>query len=78
MNAHTWHGGTANRTGSPRTALHAFYARWDKPQQQYQRELLSESVQASLNADLRKILALDDSLNDEVTKNCQQRSGFLT
>ena len=78
MNAHAWHGGTANRTDSPRTALHAFYARRDKPQQQYQRELLSESVQALLNADLRKILALDDSLNDEVTKNCQQRSGFLT
>ncbi len=77
MNAHAWHGGTANRTDSPRTALHAFYARRDKPQQQYQRELLSESVQASLSADLRKILALDDSLNDEVTKNCQQRSGFL-
>ncbi len=78
MNAHAWHGGTANRTDFPRTALHAFYARRDKPQQQYQRELLSESVQASLNADLRKILALDDRLNDEVTKNCQQRSGFLT
>ena len=77
MNAHAWHGGTANRTDAPRTALHAFYARRDKPQQQYQRELLSESVQASLNVDLRKILALDDSLNDEVTKNCQQRSGFL-
>ena len=77
MNAHAWHGGTANRTDSPRTALHAFYARRDKPQQQYQRELLSEPVQTSLNAELRKILALDDSLNDEVTKNCQQRSGFL-
>lgn len=78
MNAHAWHGGTANRTDFPRTALHGFYARRDKPQQQYQRELLSESVQASLNANLRKILALDDRLNDEVTKNCQQRSGFLT
>jgi ectoine hydroxylase-related dioxygenase (phytanoyl-CoA dioxygenase family) len=77
MNAHAWHGGTANQTDSSRTALHAFYARRDKPQQQYQRELLSEPVQASLNADLRRILALDDSLNDEVTKNCQQRSGFL-
>jgi len=78
MNAHVWHGGTANRTDSPRTALHAFYVRRDKPQQQYQREFLSESVQISLGEDLRKILALDDHLNDEVTKNCQQRSGFLT
>jgi len=78
MNAHAWHGGTANRTDSPRTALHAFYARRDKPQQQYQRDMLSESVQLCLSEDLRKILALDDRLNDEVTKNCQQRSGFLT
>ncbi len=77
MNAHAWHGGTANRTATSRTALHAFYARRDKPQQQYQRELLSEPVQASLDAELRRILALDDSLNDEVTRNCQQRSGFL-
>lgn len=78
MIAHAWHGGTANRTGSPRTALHAFYARRDKPQQQYQKELLSESVQSSIGPELRRILALDDSLNDEVTRNCQQRSGFLT
>lgn len=77
MNAHAWHGGTANRTDRPRTALHGFYARRDKPQQQYQKELLSESVQASLDENLRRILALDDSLNDEVTRNCRQRSGFL-
>ena len=77
MNAHAWHGGTANNTDKPRTALHAFYARRDKPQQQYQRELLSASVQASLTPALRRILALDDRLNDEVTRNCQQRSGFL-
>jgi ectoine hydroxylase-related dioxygenase (phytanoyl-CoA dioxygenase family) len=33
MNTHAWHGGTANRTGSARRALHAFYTRGDKPQQ---------------------------------------------
>lgn len=77
MNAHAWHGGTANHTDNPRTALHAFYARRDKPQQQYQREILSEAVQTSLSPELRKILALDDRLNDEVTRNCQQHSGFL-
>ena len=53
-------------------------ARLIKLCEQYQRELLSESVQMYLGEDLRKILALDDCLNDEVTKNCQQRSGFLT
>jgi hypothetical protein len=40
MNSHLWHGGTANRTARPRLALHAFYCRWDKPQQQYQKALL--------------------------------------
>ena len=37
MNAHLWHGGTANRTAAPRLAMHAFYCRRDKPQQQYQK-----------------------------------------
>src|ERR1700730_1170925 len=32
MNAHMWHGGTANHTGSHRRAMHAFYCRRDKPQ----------------------------------------------
>ena len=40
MNAHLWHGGTANRTAAPRLAMHAFYCRRDKPQQQYQKQLL--------------------------------------
>ena len=40
MNAHMWHGGTANRTAAPRLAMHAFYCRRDKPQQQYQKQLL--------------------------------------
>ncbi len=39
MNAHMWHGGTANRTAAPRLAMHAFYCRRDKPQQQYQKQL---------------------------------------
>ena len=40
MNSHTWHGGTANRTPAPRLAMHGFYCRRDKPQQQYQKQLL--------------------------------------
>ena len=47
MNAHLWHGGTANRTAAPRLALHAFYCRRDKPQQQYQKALLRPELQAS-------------------------------
>ena len=42
MNAHCWHGGTANRTERERRALHGFYCRSDKPQQQYQQALIPE------------------------------------
>ena len=45
MNAHLWHGGTANRSSRPRLAMHAFYCRRDKPQQQYQKQLLRPDVQ---------------------------------
>ena len=77
MNAHLWHGGTANRTAKPRLAMHAFYCRRDKPQQQYQKELLRPEVQASLSPALRDILALDDPLNDELSAHVTVRSGFL-
>jgi ectoine hydroxylase-related dioxygenase (phytanoyl-CoA dioxygenase family) len=77
VNAHTWHAGTPNRTDRPRTALHAFYCRRDKPQQQYQKHLLRPEVQASLSAQLRDLLALDDPLNDQVSAEVTVRSGVL-
>lgn len=77
MNAHLWHAGTANRTAAPRLAMHAFYCRRDKPQQQYQKQLLRPSVQASLPPDLRHLLALDDPINDSISANVTVRSGFL-
>lgn len=77
MNAHAWHGGTANRTGQPRTAMHAFYCRRDKPQQQYQKQLLRAEVQESLSRPLRDLLALDDPLNDRLSAAVTVRSGFL-
>lgn len=77
MNAHTWHGGTANRTAAPRCALHAFYTRRDKPQQQYQKKLLSTEVQRRLTPELRKILAIDDPLNDQLSAAVTGQSGFL-
>lgn len=76
MNAHMWHGGTANRTAATRTAVHAFYARWDKPQQQYQKLLRSE-VQRQLSPQLREMLALDDPLNDQISAEVAVRSGFM-
>ena len=77
MNAHAWHGGMPNRTGNSRTAVHAFYARWDKPQQQYQRRLLDSSVQSSMSPRQRKLLALDDPLNDRLSAADVVRSGFM-
>lgn len=77
MNAHLWHGGTANRTSKPRLAMHAFYCRRDKPQQQYQKKLLRPDVQAALTPELREILALDDPLNDDLSANVTVKSGFL-
>ena len=77
MNAHLWHGGLANRTRAPRTALHAFYCRRDKPQQQYQKALLRPEVQSQLSPRLRDLLALDDRENDEISSQPTRRSGFL-
>jgi len=77
MNAHLWHGGIGNHTPSSRTALHAFYCRRDKPQQQYQKQLLRPETQDNLSRDLRDLLALDDPLNDEISNKPRVTSGFL-
>lgn len=77
MNTHAWHGGTANRTARPRRALHAFYCRSDKPQQQYQKKLLRPETQAHLSPQLRHLLALDDPFNDELSAAGSGASGFL-
>jgi hypothetical protein len=77
MNAHVWHGGTANRTRDRRLALHSFYCRWDKPQQQYQRRWLRPETQGALSPEVRAILALDDPLNDELSAGGEGRSGFM-
>jgi ectoine hydroxylase-related dioxygenase (phytanoyl-CoA dioxygenase family) len=77
MNAHMWHGGTANRTAAPRLAMHAIYCRRDKPQQQYQKQLLRPDVQAGLDPGVRWMLALDDPANDELSAAVEVRSGFM-
>jgi hypothetical protein len=77
MNAHLWHGGAANRTQRPRLALHAFYCRSDKPQQQYQKALLREETQAALPASARALLALDDPENDALCAAGAGASGFM-
>ncbi len=77
MNAHLWHGGLGNHTSHSRTALHAFYCRRDKPQQQYQKQLLRPDIQKTLSAEIRELLALDDPLNDELSSQPRVTSGFL-
>ncbi len=76
-NSHTWHGGTANRTDTQRRAMHAFFCRADKPQQQYQKKLLRPETQAGLSPALRKLLAIDDVQNDLLSAEVAVTSGFL-
>jgi ectoine hydroxylase-related dioxygenase (phytanoyl-CoA dioxygenase family) len=77
MNAHMWHGGTANRTDRCRRALHAFYTRNDKPQQQYQKALLRPETVAALTPLQRRVLAIDDAENDRLSSATTCMSGFL-
>ncbi|MEO1999011.1 MAG: phytanoyl-CoA dioxygenase family protein [Planctomycetaceae bacterium] len=78
LNAHAWHAGLPNRSASERLALHSFFARRDKPQQQYQKGLIRRDVQLQLPPALRHLLALDDPANDQLSDGEQKRSGFLT
>jgi ectoine hydroxylase-related dioxygenase (phytanoyl-CoA dioxygenase family) len=77
VNAHMWHGGTANRTEGHRRAVHGFYVRSDKPQQQHQKVLIPEEIQEHFAPPLRRILALDDPLNDVLSSAVDKPSGFL-
>jgi hypothetical protein len=77
FNAHLWHGGTENRTTKTRRALHAFYCRSDQPQQQYQKSLLDPTVAKEMPVELRRLLALDDPVNDQLSSRVSKTSGFM-
>jgi len=77
MNAHTWHGGTDNRTDQQRRAMHVYYTRGDKPQQQYQKQWVRPEVQQRLSPLGRKLLALDDPRNDALSATGSGKSGFM-
>jgi len=77
MNTHMWHAGTGNRTDRCRRALHGFYTRGDKPQQQYQKALLRAQTIGALSPAQRKVLALDDPENDQLSSETTRMSGFL-
>jgi len=77
LNAHTWHGGLPNTSAADRVTMHAFYTRRDKPQQQHQKKLIPSEVQEQFDDPLRKLLALDDPLNDAMCSEQTGMSGFL-
>lgn len=77
MNAHMWHGGSENITDGQRRAMHVYYTRGDKPQQQYQKRLVRPEVQARLSPLGRRLLALDDPRNDELSAAGSGMSGFM-
>jgi hypothetical protein len=57
--------------------MHVYYTRSDKPQQQYQKQWVRPEVQARLSPLGRKLLALDDPLNDELSATGAGKSGFM-
>ena len=77
LNSHLWHGGLANTTSQRRLALHVYYCRRDKAQQQYQKRLLRPEVQQRLTPSQRALCALDDPSNDALSAAETGKSGFL-
>jgi ectoine hydroxylase-related dioxygenase (phytanoyl-CoA dioxygenase family) len=56
FNSHVWHGGTRNRTTSPRRALHSYFCRRDQTQQLDQRAFIRSETAARLSEAARYIL----------------------
>ena len=59
FNAHTWHGGTLNRTAASRRAMHVYWSRRDLGQQTNQRESLSAATKARLSPLARYLLDVE-------------------
>jgi hypothetical protein len=59
FNSHTWHGGTVNRTKSPRRAIHSYFCRRQHAQQLAQRRYLSPATVESLPPAVRCILDVE-------------------
>ena len=56
FNSHLWHGGTLNRTGRPRRALHSYFTRRANGQQLDQKKYIRPETLARLNPAARFIL----------------------
>ena len=60
--AHTWHSGTANAGEEPKGAVHLFWCRRDKPQQQHQSKLIPPAAQSAMAELPRWLCALGSAL----------------
>jgi ectoine hydroxylase-related dioxygenase (phytanoyl-CoA dioxygenase family) len=56
FNSHLWHGGTRNRTGSQRRAVHSYFTRRGNAQQLDQRKYIRTETLARLSPAARFIL----------------------
>ncbi len=56
FNAHTWHGGTLNRSKEPRYGLHGYYCRRDQTQQLVQKDYIRPETYNRLSQAARTIL----------------------
>ncbi len=59
INAHTWHGGTTNRTGGRRRVLHAYYTAREHEQQQDQRRWARGETRKWLSGEQCWLLDID-------------------
>ncbi len=59
FNAHTWHGGTLNRTDHPRRAMHGYFTRRHQKQQLDQKKYLRPETAAQLSEAARVVLGVE-------------------
>ncbi|MEM6628533.1 MAG: phytanoyl-CoA dioxygenase family protein [Bacteroidota bacterium] len=58
FNSHTWHGGTINRSQSPRRAIHSYFCRRDQPQQIDQSKYIRQETRDRLSAGALEVLGV--------------------
>jgi ectoine hydroxylase-related dioxygenase (phytanoyl-CoA dioxygenase family) len=58
FNAHTWHGGTLNRTDKPRRAMHGYFTRRHQSQQLDQQKYLRQETWEQLSPAARIVLGV--------------------
>lgn len=56
FNSHTWHGGTDNRSSTPRRAVHSYFCRRDQPQQVDQQRYIRPETYDRLTEEARWLL----------------------